>query len=81
MMSKIQKQKDKRIDKNMAKIKIKSIEELQSKEYLTVQEAAALLGYSVRSIYLFIESGKLKAKNLSQRMTRIRRSDIDELFN
>ncbi len=52
-----------------------------AKEFLTVKEVAQLLSCSVRSIYYNIENGTINAVNLGQRMTRVRRSDIDKLFN
>lgn len=61
-------------------IKNKPIEELKVKEFLTVREVAQLLNCSVRSTYYYIEAGTIKAVNLGQRMTRIRRSEIDKLF-
>lgn len=61
-------------------IKTKPIEELKAKEFLTVREVARLLNCSVRSAYYYIESGKIKAVNLGQRITRIKRTEIDKLF-
>lgn len=61
-------------------IKTHSIEELNAKEFLTVREVARLLNCSVRSAYYYIESGTIKAVNLGQRITRVKRSDIDKLF-
>ena len=61
-------------------IKTQPIEELKAKEFLTVREVARLLNCSVRSAYYFIESGTIKAMNLGQRITRVKRSDIDKLF-
>ena len=61
-------------------IKTKPIEELNAKEFLTVREVARLLSCSVRSAYYYIESGTIKAVNLGQRVTRVKRSDIDKLF-
>ena len=61
-------------------IKTKPVEELKTKEFLTVRDVATLLNCSIRTIYYYIESGNLKAVNLSQRLTRIKRSDIDKLF-
>ena len=61
-------------------IKTHSIEELNAKEFLTVREVARLLNCSVRSAYYYIESGTIKAINLGQRITRVKRSDIDKLF-
>lgn len=54
---------------------------LNGKEILTVKEAATLLNCSVKSIYRFINDGQIKAANLGDRLTRIKRSDIDDLFN
>lgn len=62
------------------RIKNKPIEELKAKEFLTVREVATLLNCSVRSAYYYIESGTIKAVNLGQRITRIKRSEIDKLF-
>jgi len=56
------------------------IEELKAKEFLTVREVARLLNCSVRSAYYHIDSGKIKGVNLGQRLTRVRRADIDRLF-
>lgn len=61
-------------------IKNQPIEELKVKEFLTVREVARLLNCSVRSAYYYIESGTIKAVNLGQRITRVKRSEIDKLF-
>lgn len=53
---------------------------IQHKDFLTAKEAAVLLNCSVRSIYYYIEKGELKAHNIGQRLTRLRRADIDKLF-
>lgn len=62
------------------RIKTQPIEELKAKEFLTVREVARLLNCSVRSAYYYIESGTIKAVNLGQRVTRVKRSEIDKLF-
>ena len=62
------------------RIKNQPIEELKAKEFLTVREVARLLNCSVRSAYYYIESGTISAVNLGQRMTRVKRSEIDKLF-
>jgi len=67
-------------NKETLKIKTKPIEELKAKEFLTVRDVAILLNCSVRSVYYYIETGKIKAVNLAQRITRIKRSEIDNLF-
>jgi excisionase family DNA binding protein len=56
------------------------IEKLKAKEFLTVREVARLLNCSVRSVYYYIGSGTIKAVNLGQRITRVKRSEIDKLF-
>ena len=62
------------------RIKNQPIEQLKAKEFLTVREVAQLLNCSVRSAYYYIESGAISAVNLGQRMTRVKRSEIDKLF-
>jgi excisionase family DNA binding protein len=62
-------------------IKTKPIEVLKAKEFLTVREVATLLNCSVRSIYYYIRCGNIKAVNLAERVTRVKRSEIDKLFN
>lgn len=56
------------------------IEQLKAKEYLTVQDVATLLNCSVRSVYYFIEKGTINATNLGQRLTRVKRSELDKVF-
>lgn len=62
------------------RIKTQPIEELKAKEFLTVREVAQLLNCSVRSTYFYIGIGTIKAVNLGQRITRVKRSEIDKLF-
>ncbi len=61
-------------------IKAKPIEKLKAKEFLTVRDVATLLNCSLRSVYYYIETGNIKAVNLGQRITRVKRSEIDKLF-
>ena len=61
-------------------IKTRPIEELKAKEFLTVKEVATLLSCSIRSVYYNIESGNLRAVNLGERITRVKRSDLNKLF-
>ncbi|GAB2629989.1 helix-turn-helix domain-containing protein [Emticicia sediminis] len=67
-------------NKETKQIKNKPIEELKAKEFLSVRDVSKLIGCSVRTIYYHIENGNIKAVNIGQRITRIRRSDIDKLF-
>lgn len=78
-----QKVRDSKVEqsnKQTQQIKKQPIEELKAKEFLTVREVARLLNCSVRSAYYYIESGTIKAVNLGQRTTRVKRSEIDKLF-
>jgi excisionase family DNA binding protein len=77
------KQRDDKVGKSNSdtlRIKTKPIEELQVKEFLTVKDVSILLNCSVRTAYYYINSGKIKAVNLAQRITRVKRSEIDKLF-
>lgn len=66
---------------NAETVKTKSgIEEIKQKEFLTVRDASILLDCSRRTIYYLIENGIIKSKNISQRLTRIDRAEIDKLF-
>lgn len=62
-------------------IKNKPIEDLRAKEFLTVREVASLLSCSVRSVYYFINNGVFNSVNLGQRVSRIRRTEIDRIFD
>lgn len=78
-----QKQKAAKIESSNAEtqtIRLKPIDELKAKEFLTVKDAAKLLNCSTRTAYYLITKGNLKAVNISQRKTLIKRSDIDKLF-
>jgi len=56
------------------------IQELKAKEFLTVTEVSRLIGCSRQNIYKLINSGKLKATNILEKKTIVRRLDLDELF-
>ena len=68
-------------NKETMQIRNQHIEDLKIKEFLTVREVALLLNCSVRTVYHYVESGKIKAVNLGQRITRIKRTEIDNLFS
>jgi len=67
-------------NKETQTIKAKPLEELRSKEFLTVRDVATLLNSSIRTAYRLIEQGNIKAVNISQRKTLVKRSEIDNLF-
>lgn len=53
---------------------------LNAKEFLSVQDAANLIGASRWTIQRLIKSNKIKATKIGRR-TIISRSEIDKLFN
>lgn len=69
------------LNESIRRIKKVSIEEINPKQILTVSETARLLKCSNKTIYRLIEKGNLKAGNLSDRMTRIKRSEIDSILD
>ena len=52
-------------------IKLKPIEDLKSKEFLTVKDLSKLINCSLRTTYNLISNGSIKAVNLAQRKTLI----------
>ncbi|MFM6976608.1 MAG: helix-turn-helix domain-containing protein [Sphingobacteriaceae bacterium] len=61
-------------------IKTKPLEEIKSKEFLTVRDVASLLSCSIRTAYRLVKLGNIKAVNIAQRKTLIKRSELDKLF-
>jgi len=74
------KEKIEQSNKETNQRKFAPVEELKAKEFLTVREVAQLLNCSVRSVYYYIDNGIISAVNLGQRLTRVKRSEIDKLF-
>ncbi len=62
------------------KVRTINIELIKHKEYLRVVEVATLFGCSKNTIYRMIQSGELNAVNLLKHLTRIKRTDIEKLF-
>ncbi len=78
-----QKVRDSKVDVSNRKtqqIKNQSIDILKAKEFLTVRDVATLLNSSIRTVYRWIEQGNIKAVNIAQRKTLVKRSDLDKLF-
>lgn len=76
--------KDKKIvssNKQTLAVINRPIEEVKAKDFLTAKEVAMLLNCSVRTVYRLIDNGTIKATNLADRMTRIKRSNLDQLIN
>jgi len=62
------------------KVKPFDLEMIKQKEFLTVQEVALLFGCNKQTVYRMIESKEINATNLREKLTRIRRKDIEQLF-
>ena len=73
-------EKVKKSNKETSRVKTQTIDSLNAKEILSVKEAAVLLGVSVHTTYRLINKGTLKAVNLSERLTRIKRSELNTLL-
>jgi excisionase family DNA binding protein len=56
------------------------IEDLKSREVLTVPQVASILGTSKKAVYNMINSGRLPAVKLSERTTRISRINFDKMM-
>lgn len=59
----------------------KSLDEMRGKEFLSIREAATILGITVRATYNLIYRGQLKASKLSPRMTIIQKSSIQAMLD
>jgi excisionase family DNA binding protein len=57
------------------------VEKLNMLEFLTVKEVSVLLNCSTKIVYRNIMNGNIKAINFGERVLRIKRSDIDNIFN
>lgn len=55
--------------------------DLSGQDYISISEAAALMGVSRWTIYRNVVKGIIPAKRLSQRTTLIRKKDIESLFD
>lgn len=54
---------------------------LSEREYISISEAASLLGWCKQTVYNYCHKGIIPAKRLSQRTTLIRKKDIEALFD
>ncbi|QCX38363.1 helix-turn-helix domain-containing protein [Aureibaculum algae] len=57
-----------------------ALEKIKKKEFLNVEEVALLLNCSKRTVYSHIRNGSIHAVNLGHRLTRIKKSTLDGLF-
>lgn len=62
------------------KVKALDLLAIKQKEFLTVAEVSKLFGCSKQTVYRMIETNEINALNLNKKLTRIRRKDIELLF-
>lgn len=77
-------QKLKKIETSDTETKSKAsnyVMDVNSKDFLTVNEASKLLNMSTKTVYRLIEQNELNAFNFSVRKTLIRRKDIESYFD
>jgi len=60
---------------------VEPVLELQSQEYLTFAKAAVLMGCTRQYIYKLVSQGKLPASRISNRMSFIRKADIEGMLS
>ena len=74
----------KRIQQEEQRIQIvkseKPLMDIKDKEYLSIAQAATLLGLSLQAVYKMIYTGHLVAYKLSSRLSFVRQSDIEEML-
>lgn len=61
-------------------IKTKPIDDIKAKEFLSVRDAAKLIGCSRQTVYTLINTGRIKGVNIKIKKTIIPRLEIDKLF-
>jgi excisionase family DNA binding protein len=64
------------------KLKVKAIDLafIKEKEFLSVKEVALLFSCNKKTVYRMIDNNIINAVNLNHRLTKIRRTDIDNIF-
>ena len=75
-----QRRRQRQITEAEARVLQKPMEEVGNKEFRSLQDASVLFGITKRSVYNLIYNGILQAFKLSSRMTFVRRSDIEQIF-
>lgn len=76
-------ERNKKIEESNKKtktIKNKPLIDLKEKEFLTVREASILLGCSISTVHRLIENNVIYGVNLSERLTRIKRSELNKIL-
>lgn len=57
------------------------IAEVQSREFVSVPEATIMFGISKDTVHRYIKRGIITGVNLGSRLTRVKRSDLEDLFS
>lgn len=57
------------------------IKDISNQEYLSISETAMLLGVSRWTIYRYVVDGRIASKRLSERITRIKKTDLELFFS
>lgn len=57
------------------------IAEVQSREFISVAEATVMFGLSRDTVHRYIKRGIITGINLGSRLTRVKRSDLEDLFS
>lgn len=78
--AKVKAAKIERSNRETFKMKTWHIDELQAKDFLNVREVAVLLGCSSRTVYRLIDKGIIKGVNLSERLIRVKRSELNRIL-
>ena len=81
-LGKRQKQLAKEIEakKTVLENSVSKIAELQTRPYISVSEAEMLFGISKNTIHRLIKNKKIPAINIGQRLTRISKVHIEQMF-
>ena len=62
------------------KVNAVNLELIKQKEFLSVTEISKLLNCSRQTVYNIIKAGNIKAVNLLEKKTTIKRSELEKLF-
>jgi excisionase family DNA binding protein len=57
------------------------IAEVQTREFISVAEATVMFGLSRDTVHRYIKRGIITGINLGSRLTRVKRSDLEDLFS
>lgn len=71
--------RDKRLQTNSEEIQESNRKKLLSQEFLSITSAAALLSISRPTVYKMIANGEIKTIRISERIVRIKRTDIEQI--